>query len=165
MRLIIADTGPINYLILIGSIDLLPVLFDNVILPSAVQAELSDPDAPPSVRNWIANPPAWLHVHETSRGQSGQASTEGLDEGETAAIALAISLDADLLLMDDRKGVMVARRKGLRVTGTLGVLDLAAQRFLVNFAQAVNRLRRTTFRIPEALLDTLMKKHAQQGDV
>ena len=49
---------------------------------------------------------------------------EGLDEGETAAIALAISLDADLLLMDERKGVVVARSKGLRVTGTLGVSTL-----------------------------------------
>ena len=88
---------------------------------------------------------------------------EGLDDGETAAIALAISLDADLLLMDDRKGANVARGKGLRATGTLGVLDLAAQRGLVNFARAVNRLRWTTFRIPEALLDSPMKKHAQQG--
>ncbi len=158
MRLVIADTGPINYLLLIGNIDLLPVLFESVILPSAVQAELSDPDAPPSVRNWIADPPPWLHVHETP----GRHSLEGLDEGETAAIALAISLDADLLLMDDRKGVMVARGMGLRVTGTLGVLDLAAQRGMVDFAQAVNRLRRTTFRIPEALLDSLVKKHAQQ---
>jgi Predicted nucleic acid-binding protein, contains PIN domain len=162
VRLIIADTGPINYLVLIGNIDLLPVLFEKVILPSAVQAELTDPDAPPSVRNWITHPPAWLDVHETPSRQFDQASVEGLDEGETAAIALAISLDADLLLMDDRKGVIVARGKGLRVTGTLGVLDLAAQRGLVNFAQAVNRLRRTTFRIPEALLDSLMKKHAQQ---
>ena len=49
MRLIIAHTGPINYLVLIGNIDLLPVLFERVILPSAVQAELTDPDAPPSV--------------------------------------------------------------------------------------------------------------------
>ena len=58
----------------------------------------------------------------------------------SARFALAILLDADLLLMDDRKGVVVARGKGLRVTGTLGVLDLAAQRGLVNFAQAVTRL-------------------------
>jgi predicted nucleic acid-binding protein len=58
VRLIIADTGPINYLALIGNIDLLPILFEKVILPSAVQAELTDPDAPPLVRNWIANPPA-----------------------------------------------------------------------------------------------------------
>ena len=58
MRLIIADTGPINDLVLIANIDLLPVLLEKVILPSAVEAELSDPDAPPSVRNWIAGPPA-----------------------------------------------------------------------------------------------------------
>jgi predicted nucleic acid-binding protein len=88
---------------------------------------------------------------------------EGLDEGETAAIALAIWLDADLVLMDDRRGVIVARGKGLRVTGRLGVLDLAARRGLVNFAQAANRLRRTNFRIPADLLDLLMKKHAQQS--
>jgi predicted nucleic acid-binding protein len=49
------------------------------------------------------------------------------------------------------------------VTGTLGVLDLAARRGLVNFAQAANRLRRTNFRIPADLLDLLMKKHAQQS--
>lgn len=163
MRLVIADTGPVNYLILIGNIDVLPALFDKVILPSAVQAELTDPGTPPSVRNWIAEPPAWLQVHETPSRQSDQASVEGLDEGETAAIALAILLDADLLLMDDRKGVIAARGKGLRVTGTLGVLDLAAQRGLVDFAQAVNGLRRTTFRIPETLLDSLAKKHAQRG--
>ena len=163
MRLIIADTGPVNYLVLIGNIDLLPVLFEKVILPSSVQAELTDPDAPPSVRSWIADPPPWLHLHETPSSQSGQASVKGLDDGEAAAIALAISLDADLLLMDDRKGVVAARAKGLRVTGTLGVLDLAAQRGLVNFAQAVNRLRRTTFRIPEALLGSLLTNHAQQG--
>jgi len=60
MRLVIADTGPINYLVLIGNIGLLPILFENVILPSAVEADLTDPDAPPAVRNWIAHPPAWL---------------------------------------------------------------------------------------------------------
>jgi predicted nucleic acid-binding protein len=101
VRLVIADTGPVNYLVLIGNIDLLPALFDKVILPSAVQAELTDADAPLSVRNWIADPPAWLHDHEAPSRQSDQASVEGLDEGEAAAIALAILLDADLLLMDD----------------------------------------------------------------
>ena len=92
MRLIIADTGPINYLVLIGSIDLLPILFENVILPSAVRAELTDPDAPPSVRNWIANPPAWLDIHETPDLQFDQHVAVGLDGGEKAAIALATSL-------------------------------------------------------------------------
>ena len=86
------------------------------------------------------------------------ASVEGLDEGEIAAIALATSLPADLLLMDDRKAV-ITRLKGLRVTGTLGVLDVAAERGLVDFAEAIRSLRRTSFQIPEALLDSLLKKH------
>jgi predicted nucleic acid-binding protein len=163
VRLVIADTGPINYLVLIGHIDLLSALFGKVILPSAVRTELIDPETPRSVRNWIADPPAWLEVRETPSRQFGEALGEGLDEGEAAAISLAISLDADLLLMDDRKGVLAARGKGLRVTGTLGVLDVAAHRGLVNFAHAADRLRRTTFRIPEALLDSLMKKHEQPG--
>jgi predicted nucleic acid-binding protein len=115
------------------------------------------------VRNWIANPPLWLSIHETPGRQFDHGSVEGLDEGETAAIALASSLRADLLLMDDRKGVIVAHAKGLRVTGTLGVLDIAAQRGLVDFAQVIRRLRRTTFRIPEALLDSLLRKHAPEG--
>ncbi len=161
MRLVIADTGPVNYLVLIGCIDFLPTLFDRVILPSAVQTELADPGAPLSVQSWMANPPPWLHIHEMPSHQSAQASVEGLDEGEAAAISLAVLLAADLLVMDDRRGVTVARAEGLRVTGTLGIIDPAARRGLIDFAEAVDRLRRTTFRIPEKLLDSLVKKHAE----
>jgi predicted nucleic acid-binding protein len=163
VRLVVADAGPLNYLILIGHIELLPVLFEKVALPTTVQSELASSKAPPFVREWIANLPAWVEVREAPRSQAEDASLKGIDAGEKAAIQLAASLGADLLLMDDRNGVIAARGKGLRVTGTLGVLDLAAHRDLVNFAQAVNRLRRTTFRIPEALLDSLLKKHAQEG--
>jgi predicted nucleic acid-binding protein len=74
VRLVIADTGPINYLVLIGNIDLLPGLFEKAILPSGVEAELADLDAPASVRNWIAYPPAWLDVQETPARQLEQAS-------------------------------------------------------------------------------------------
>jgi len=62
VRLVIADTGPINYLILIGHIELLPVLFEKVTLPAAVQSELTSHKAPDAVRNWTANPPAWLEA-------------------------------------------------------------------------------------------------------
>ena len=50
MRLVIADTGPVNYLILIGHIDLLPRMFERVVPPAAVQAELSNSLAPPAVQ-------------------------------------------------------------------------------------------------------------------
>ena len=83
----------------------------------------------------------------------------GLDEGETAAVALAKYLDADMLLIDERDGFRVAQRKGLRVTGTLGLLDLAAERGLVDFELAIKKLEHTTTRRPAALLDILLDKH------
>jgi predicted nucleic acid-binding protein len=105
-------------------------------------------------------------VREAPLSQAEDASLKGIDAGEKAAIQLAASLHADLLLMDDRKGVNAAQRKGLRVTGTLGVLDLAAQRGLADFAQAVEQLRQTNFRVSRALLDALLERHREkQGRV
>ena len=158
MQLVIADTGPVNYLILIGQIDLLPRLFQRVILPTAVKEELDDIGAPVAVRAWIGSHPAWLEIMETPG--PGPAT---LDEGESAAIALAISLRADLVLIDERRGVEVARSQGLRVTGTLGLLELAAQSGLVDFTEAAERLRLTTFRSPEALIETMLRKHRRDG--
>ena len=117
MRIVIADTSPINYLILIGHIDILPTLFEKAILPSVVRDERDD--APPLVRHWIVHPPPWVEVRRSADSHR-DASLRNLDAGEEDAIALAVELHADLLPMDDRKGVLAARRKGLAVTGTLG---------------------------------------------
>ena len=84
MQLVIADTGPINYLILIGHVDLLPRMFERVALPKAVQAELFISRAPLPVQRWITAPPARLEIHDTT----GLPLVSGLDDGETAAIAL-----------------------------------------------------------------------------
>jgi predicted nucleic acid-binding protein len=155
--LVIADTSPINYLIQIHQIELLPRLFERVALPSTVQSELSHVRAPLPVQEWIANPPGWLEIHATP--DVTQVALEGLDEGETAAIALAEALHADLLLIDEREGFRIAMRRGLPATGTLGVLDLAAERGLVDFAAAITALERTSFRLPATLLKILLAKH------
>lgn len=155
MRLVVADTGPINYLILIGHVDLLARLFERVALPKAVERELFDLDAPSPVRSWIAAPPSWLEIYDTT----GLPKVSGLDDGETAAIALAELLHADIVLIDERKGVAVARKQGLHVTGTLGLLNMAAQEGLIDFVEAIDRLRRTTFRNPEHLLAAMLEKH------
>ena len=152
MQLIIADTGPINYLILIGHIDVLPALFQNIILPTTVRAELDD--APPSVRDWIAAPPAWIEIRQTHHVHD--LAMERLDGGEEAAIALAIEVHADLLLMDDRAGVRAARRQGIEVTGTLGILSLAAKSGLLNLAEAFERIKSTNFRFRQEIMDVLL---------
>jgi predicted nucleic acid-binding protein len=103
---------------LIGHIDLLPALFGKVILPVTVQSELVSRKAPPCVQHWTANPPSWLEVCDVAFGHPDNLSLEGLDVGEKAVILLAVTLNADLLIMDDRKAVKTARSKGFRVTGT-----------------------------------------------
>jgi predicted nucleic acid-binding protein len=156
----VADTGPINYLILAGHIELLPKLFKKVAIPDAVREELANQAAPPLVRHWIASPSAWLEVVE----MQAMEPAVGLHKGEVAAIALAVSVKADLLLIDERRGVRAAQRQGLSTTGTLGVLDLAAERGLIDFAEAVVRLRATNFRRPDGLLDALLAKHPNSSN-
>ena len=86
-----------------------------------------------------------------------------LDDGERAAIELAVRIGADLLLMDDRAGVNVARSKGLAVTGTLGILDLAASRGMIQLNDAVARLKNTSFRCHPDVLDVLLARHSPTG--
>jgi predicted nucleic acid-binding protein len=160
VRLVIADTGPINYLLLIGHIEILPALFEKVILPSAVKDELANPDTPLSVREWIADAPSWVEVrHTTSLLTDG--SIAELGPGETEAIALAAELHADLLLMDDRRGVVAALKKGLTVTGTMGLLARAAEQGIIDLADAFDRLKRTNFRYRQETMDILLREAAQ----
>src|SRR5580658_8159239 len=145
-----------------GQIDLLPALFEKVLIPTAVRSELASSKAPSAVRLWAANFPFWLEVRDAPISHAEDASLAGIDAGEKAAIQLAVSLSADLLLMDDRKGVNAAQSKGLRVTGTLGILDLAAERRLADFARAVEKLRQTNFRVPQALPEALLEKRKEK---
>ena len=55
--IVVSDTSPINYLLLIDQIDLLPRLFEQIIIPDRVRNEMLDPSAPPALQQWIANPP------------------------------------------------------------------------------------------------------------
>jgi predicted nucleic acid-binding protein len=107
LRLVIADTSPINYLLLIGHIDLLPSLFTKVVLPLTVQTELRHPKAPPAVKQWIASPPVWAEL-ATALAKTHLSSSLQLDAGEEDAIALALEMHADLVLMDDEEGASVA---------------------------------------------------------
>jgi predicted nucleic acid-binding protein len=163
MRLVVADTSPIRYLVRIGQIDLLPQLFGKVFLPLVVAGELRHPSAPVAVRDWMGQPPEWLEVLQVA--DIDDPTLRALDDGERSAIALGLSIKADLILMDERKGAAVALSKGFEVAGTLGVLDLAAGRGLVDLAGALDRLKRTNFRYRQELFDVLLKKHAEErGD-
>jgi predicted nucleic acid-binding protein len=144
-----------HYLVLIAQADILPVLFGRVAIPSVVRDELAHDKAPDIVRNWIRKPPAWLELHPRSEGLVN-IELGGLDEGEKAALTLAASLGAHLLLLDDREAVRVARRQDFRAIGTLRVLQLAATRGLLDLADSFERLKRTNFRYRQEIMDRLL---------
>src|SRR5258707_698555 len=159
MQAIVADTTPLNYLVLIQAADILPNLYRTVLIPPAVKAELAHANTPAVVRAWISQPPAWLEV--VSLKQPVDSALEHLDAGEREAISLASELQAILLLMDERDGVTIARHRGLKVVGTLAALDLAAAHGLVDLQTMFERLRATTFRSPSSprLHDCLTRKY------
>lgn len=156
--IVVSNTSPINYLILIGQINLLPQLFGQIIIPEAVYDELSDLAAPPPVQTWIATPPPWLKIRPVSR--SSDSVLDLLDPGELAAILLAQELTADLILLDDMKARRIARERGLTITGILGILDRAATMKLINLPVVVDNLKNTSFWASESLLEKLLDKHS-----
>ena len=147
--LAVSDTSPLCYLILIGCIDLLPRFFDEIVVPQAVVAELLHPDTPGMVRAWHSNPPAWLNVRALSHSPS--AELDRLDPGEREAIALATELNAGRVLLDDNAARRAAGERDLHVVGVLGLLLEAGARGWLDFADAIARLRETTFRASPAL--------------
>jgi len=82
---VVADTSPIDYLVLIAQIDLLNQLYARILIPPAVLAELKHPAAPKPVRKWADNPPQWLEV----LSPKSSLILAQLDLGESEAISLA----------------------------------------------------------------------------
>lgn len=156
--IIVSNTSPINYLILIGQIDLLPKLFRQISIPQTVYSELSDTKAPNLVRTWITTPPNWLKIVPIN--QASDPVIDLLDPGESAAILLAQKLDADLLLLDDMKARSIAKARGLSIAGILGILDQAATMKFIDLPAAVERLQNTSFWASNNLFQRLLDKHS-----
>jgi len=160
MRLVVADTSPIFYLLSIGQIELLPRLFGKVFVPDAVHRELCHPAAPPMLREWVAEHPSWLEV--TAVDSIDDAALRPLGVGERAAITLALSIHADLILIDERKGTAAALTRGFAVTGTLGILRLGARGGSIDLAGVLAKLKRTNFRYRPEMMDDLLREFSDE---
>lgn len=147
--LVIADSSPIIALVNIGHVGALPTLFGQVVIPPQVAEELARPARPASVRSLIATPPVWL----VQRSPLSVEPIPNLHPGELAAISLARELKADLLLIDETRGRQAAAARHIPFAGTIGVLELAAERDLLDLASAFATLKTTDFWVSDRLLD------------
>ncbi len=154
--LVVADASPLVALINIEQIDLLPRLFDCVVIPLEVAAELRAPGRPPAVGEFMNRRPNWL----TERAPTGMEPIPGLHPGEAAAISLARELRADLLLIDESRGRKAAADRRIPVTGTIGVLELAAEHGFLDLEEAFERIKGTDFWISPGLLDERLRLYS-----
>lgn len=160
MKVVVADTSPLNYLVLIGEVDVLAKLYGEVLVPDIVIDELTDSEAPAAVERWASNLPPWIDVRATPVSIE---RLERVDAGERAAILLAeAQLSPVLLLIDDAEGRAEAERRNIAVTGTLGVLRAAGLRDFLDLPAALARLRTTNFRCPVTLIEELTAEHVER---
>jgi len=108
--IVITDTTPLNYLVLIDCVGILPQLYGRVLIPPAVWQEFERPETPEAVRAWLAQGPAWLEIRRVER--SPEPALGHLGAGEREAIALAEELRADRLILDDQAAPSAVSRRG-----------------------------------------------------
>jgi predicted nucleic acid-binding protein len=155
VTLVVSDASPLRYLVVLDHQELLPQLFETIIVPPVVAEELAHPHSPSLVRDWILHPPPWLKIDP----RPVPPGPPTLDPGEAQAISLALQLQADVILIDERHARAEAIRLGLRPLGVVGIFKQAADRGLVDFRAEVARLLSTTnFRIAPSVLAALFQR-------
>lgn len=154
MVLVVCDSTPLIYLTRLERFDLLRELYQRVLVPSAVWRELAvDGAERPEGQNVIKAAAAeWLQVAAPQTEIPLVLQDEELDSGEAEAIQLAIERNA-MLVIDEAHGREVARKCGVKITGTVGILVRARHENLIPSVRAeLDHLRSaTTFRLSDAI--------------
>lgn len=141
--IVVSDASPLVALSAVGKLDLLHALYGEVIVPAAVYREaVTDAVGQPGYADRAAA--TWLRVKSLTDRTLAESFADKLDPGEAEAIALAVELSAELLLVDERKARQIAMGLGITITGVLGILAEAKQRGLIpGVKEVVDQLTET----------------------
>jgi uncharacterized protein len=121
--LVVSNTSPLLNLAIIRQLELLPQQFSEVIIPAQVLQELRvDQDLPGSKELAFALKQNWLSVRNLQDDKLFRVLAPDLDQGEAAAISLAVELQITEILMDENDGRAKAKSLGLQPIGVLGIL-------------------------------------------
>ncbi|MCD8397697.1 MAG: DUF3368 domain-containing protein [Lachnospiraceae bacterium] len=160
--IVISDTTPIISLLKINHLDLLQELFGEIWIPDAVYKELISNERFNQESRQIIDAE---YVKKVAVGDSKSVSllrrATGLDAGESEAIILSDENRADILLMDEAKGRLVAKQMGLTIMGTVGILMTAFEEHLLTaleIEQCIKTLQENGRHISEKLYQQLREK-------
>lgn len=137
--IIVADTTPLISLMKVGRLGLIHDLFGEILIPNAVYEELTGNPRFLEESKQIQQSQFIKRTKiEDARAVDLLKRSSGLDAGESEAIVLSDSMKASLLLMDEMKGRRVARRMGINLMGTIGILTIAYKTELMTRADVLN---------------------------
>jgi len=155
---VVSNTSPLLNLATIGQLNLLKELYGRVILPPAVYHEIVEAGAgQPGAKEVQASD--WLEVRPVINQSLVTALQVDVDVGEASAMVLALELTADLLLLDERKGRLVASRLGLKMTGVLGILIEAKRHGLISAVKPIldSLVEQVSFRVSPQLYQEVLQ--------
>ena len=154
-QLVVVDTTPIISLSLLQYLHLLEILYTEVLIPLAVQAEVIAGGS----RNGAAELRRATYIRSVPLQDTQRATLlSDLDRGEAEVIALGIERQADLLIIDEQLGRRHAQRLGLPITGTLGVLLKAKQLgYVPEVKPLILQLRQNGIRLSDALTKRMLE--------
>jgi predicted nucleic acid-binding protein len=151
---VIANNTPLVALWVLGRLDLLRELYDEVLVPTAVHQEFVATER--ALRQSALDGAPWIKVVPLANPQHARVYV-GLDQGEAEVLALAEERGAGLVIIDERKGRRYANRLGIPLTGTLGVLLLAKERGLVaSLAPLLDELLEAGLHLDPSLVEQVL---------
>lgn len=161
MKLIVSDASPLIVIARSGLIPVLSGMAEEVIIPETVYAECTvDLTLPGAQAVHLAVKAGHIRVRADIPHSNDQPDEElsGLDAGELAAIHLASALQCPVL-MDERLGRQAARRQGLTVIGSAGLLLGAKQRGLVPvIAPILDQWRQSGYFLSAAVVKAVLER-------
>jgi uncharacterized protein len=160
--LIVSNTSPLSNLAVIGEITLLQKIYPKILIPPIVHTELVRlPKNQSAITTLIET--GWLEIQTPKNIQLIQSLEQTLDPGESAAIALAIELNADRLLIDERLGRSIATQYGLKIRGILGILVNAKEQRLITAAKPIldRLIHEAGFRVSQALYTRVLHESGE----
>lgn len=123
---IVSDTSILSNFFQIGQLDILRLVFHQLVIPVKVAEELQQLSHFGFDVSWVNNTD-WMEIRQVSHADWVTPLLSTVDAGEAEAIVLAKELQADYILIDDLQGRQVAVQQGLTVIGSLGILLKAKQ--------------------------------------
>lgn len=161
-KIIVSDTSCIAYLIQINLLHLLQTLYREIIIPAAVNDEILQLENKGYILSEFKNAD-WIKIYSTHNLSNVSEYENILDRGELEAISIAIELEADLLIIDEKLGRVVAKTIGFDITGLLGILITAKNKNLIlSVKKALDELILLGCRISNTLYNIALKSCNEQ---